>query len=163
MRRAALCCLLLAACASGPSTATTAQTYGGRCTSREGLPDRACTPGEADPRVTQANVGSTICRRGYTASVRPPAEVSHQIKIRLTRAYGIGDRPFSEVELDHLIPLSLGGASTDANLWPELRQGPYDVEDKDAVGVRLNRKVCEGRLSLQAAQHAIATNWRTAG
>ncbi|MCW2599759.1 MAG: hypothetical protein JWM02_1588 [Frankiales bacterium] len=162
MRALVPLCLLLAACASG-SPPTTAQTYGGRCTSRQGLPDPVCTPGEADPRVTPANVLTTICTRGYTASVRPPKDVSHQLKIRLTGAYGIGDMPFADVELDHLIPLSLGGASTDANLWPQLRHGSHNVEDKDAVAERLNRRVCRGELGLRAAQHAMATDWRTAG
>ena len=30
------------------------------------LPDRHCTPGHADPRVTQATIATTICRSGYT-------------------------------------------------------------------------------------------------
>jgi hypothetical protein len=162
VRAALVGCLLLAACSTATPTATPT-AYGGSCTSRGGLPDPACTPGEADPRVTQDNLHATICRRGYTASVRPPREVTHRIKIRLTKAYGIGSMPFSQVELDHLIPLSLGGASTDANLWPELRNGPHNVDDKDAVAVRLNRAVCSGRLGLAAAQHAISTNWETAG
>jgi hypothetical protein len=82
--------------------------------------------------------------------------------VRLTRAYGIGARPFSEIELDHLIPLSLGGASTEANLWPQLRSGPANVSDKDDIAQLLNRRVCRGQESLADAQHAIATNWKTA-
>ncbi len=162
MRAALAGCLLLAACSTAAPPAAP-RSYGGSCTSRLGLPDPVCTPGEADPRVTQDNVGATICRRGYSASVRPPQEVTHGIKIRLTRVYGIGSVPFSQLELDHLIPLSLGGASTDANLWPQFRSGPHNVDDKDAVAVRLNRRVCRGQLSLLAAQQAMATNWRTAG
>ena len=160
MRAALVACLLLTACASGTSAPT---SYGGRCTSHDGLPDPVCTPGEADPRVTASNLRSTICRRGYTASVRPPRAVSHAIKLRLTKAYGIGSVPFSKVELDHLIPLSLGGASTDANLWPQLRSGAHNVDDKDAIAVSLNHRVCAGSVSLSAAQHAMATNWETAG
>jgi hypothetical protein len=153
--------LLVAACSTSP--AGTATSYGAQCTSRAGLPDARCTPGEADPRVTPQNLRSTICRRGYTASVRPPKEVTNRIKVRLTRAYGIGDRPFSEIELDHLIPLSLGGASTEANLWPQLRSGPDNVSNKDDIAQLLNRRVCRGQESLAQAQHAIATNWKTAG
>ena len=108
-------------------------------------------------------MGSTICRRGYTASVRPPLEVTHAIKVRLTRAYGIGALPFAQVELDHLVPLSLGGSSSEANLWPQLRSGPHNVGDKDAVAVRLNRKVCSGQMRLADAQRAIAADWLTAG
>lgn len=41
------------------------------------LPRHDLTPGAIDPRVTQSNIRSTICRRGYTATVRPPFRV-HQ-------------------------------------------------------------------------------------
>ena len=41
---------------------------------REPLPDPACTPGAIDPAVTQADIATTICRTGYTATVRPPAK-----------------------------------------------------------------------------------------
>jgi hypothetical protein len=37
------------------------------------LPDPACTPGATNPDVTQASIGSTICRAGYTCTIRPPA------------------------------------------------------------------------------------------
>ncbi|MBV8598859.1 MAG: hypothetical protein JO017_08565, partial [Actinobacteria bacterium] len=30
------------------------------------------TPGATNPDVTQATIGSTICVRGWTATVRPP-------------------------------------------------------------------------------------------
>lgn len=155
-------CLLLAACGTA-APATTISTYGGSCTSREGLPDPACTPGEADPRVTPDNVHSTICRRGYTKSVRPAREVSHLLKIKVTRAYGIATVPFSKVELDHLIPLSLGGSSSQRNLWPQFRAGPANSEDKDTIAATLNSKVCSGQLGLRQAQQEMATNWRTAG
>lgn len=36
------------------------------------LPRRDVTPGAIDQRVTQSSIRSTICRRGYSASVRPP-------------------------------------------------------------------------------------------
>ncbi len=40
------------------------------------LPDPTCTPGAVDPGVTQSNLPQTICRSGYSSSVRPPAAVS---------------------------------------------------------------------------------------
>ncbi|MGB8652410.1 MAG: hypothetical protein WCD35_17320 [Mycobacteriales bacterium] len=161
MTRLLVCGLLLAACSAG-SPAPPPTSYGGRCSSHDGLPDPVCTPGETDPRVTQKDLRATVCRRGWTASVRPPKEVTHRIKVEVTRAYGIGDVPFSQIELDHLVPLSLGGASTVTNLWPELRTGGADAADKDVVEQRLQDEVCRGRISLRAAQRAIATNWRTA-
>ncbi len=72
------------------------------------LPRRDLTPGAIDPRVTQGNIASTICRRGYTATVRPPYEYSNAMKHRLMRAYGVTGS-IHDYELDHLIPLELGG------------------------------------------------------
>jgi hypothetical protein len=159
----ALALLLVTGCAGATSVPSKATSYGGRCTSRDGLPDPVCTPGDVDPRVTPGNVARTICRRGYSAWVRPPQEVTHRLKLQVTRDYGIPDVPFSEVELDHLVPLSLGGASDVRNLWPQLRSGPHDVADKDAVAERLHALVCSGRKGLRAAQQAMATDWRAAG
>ena len=48
------------------------------------------------------------------------------------RAYGV-DAPLSTVELDHLEPVSLGGASTVANLWPETWDGPEGAHVKDRL------------------------------
>src|SRR5690242_17427199 len=36
------------------------------------LPDPNCTPGVTNPDVTQDNLDSTICARGYTKTIRPP-------------------------------------------------------------------------------------------
>lgn len=155
--------LLMAGCSGpGPAAGEPAPVpAGGSCRAVGGLPDRRCTPGEADPRVTPANVAATICRRGYSASVRPSRDVSHAIKIRTSRAYGLQAVPFAQLELDHLVPLSIGGASTDRNLWPELRAGASGAATKDAVEERLHREVCAGRIGLRAAQTAIARDWRT--
>jgi hypothetical protein len=37
------------------------------------LADPARTPGVLNPDVTQANIRSTICRRGWTSTIRPPS------------------------------------------------------------------------------------------
>ncbi len=121
-----------------------------------------CTPGDVDPRVTQDSIASTICRRGYSSSVRPPEAVTHEIKVRLVAAYGLSGTPFARLELDHLVPLSLGGASDERNLWPEPRGGPSGAEAKDVVEVRLHDQVCSGAVELRVAQQAIARDWRTA-
>jgi hypothetical protein len=59
-------------------------------------------------------------------------------------------------ELDHLVPLELGGSNDTTNLWVEA--GPLP-NPKDAVEDALNREVCDGTLSLRAAQREIAQNW----
>ena len=131
-----------------------------QCHTRAGgqLPDPRCTPGSVDPAVTQASITSTICRSGYTAKVRPPeSETSHAKFDVAYPAYGIPDSATSE--LDHLVSLELGGSNDITNLWPEAGTVP---NPKDKVENALNRAVCDGRVSLAAAQLAIATDWMTA-
>ena len=47
-------------------------TIHGHCSYRDHgqLPDPRCTPGSIDPHVTQADIRSTICKKGWTASGR---------------------------------------------------------------------------------------------
>ena len=122
------------------------------------LPDRSCTPGSIDPAVTQRNIHSTICRAGWTAKVRPPESQTERAKYHVAYpAYDIPDSARSE--LDHLVPLELGGSNDITNLWPEVGKIP---NPKDSVEDTLNHAVCDGRVSLAAAQKAIATDWLTA-
>ena len=78
-------------------------------------PGAGSSPGEVDAHVTQATIHSTICEHGYTAKVRPPRPFTDATKRRL--ANGLHGSP-QDYELDHLIPLGLGGHPTSANnLW----------------------------------------------
>jgi hypothetical protein len=127
-----------------------------RGTTARPLPDPACTPGAANPAVTQATIRTTICRRGWTATVRPPQSVTGPMKRASARSYSFTGKS----EYDHLVPLELGGAAADPrNLWVE----PGSIPNlKDKVEGSLNHAVCSGRLSLVAAQLEIAHDWTTA-
>ena len=130
------------------------------CHSVNGLPDPICTPGVVDQRVTQANISTTICVRGYTKTVRPPLSYTHDLKVIQIAEYGYADTSLADYEEDHLIPLELGGNPTDRkNLWPQPRSGTYPASMKDLIENSLHTKVCAGVLTLAAAQAAIATNW----
>jgi hypothetical protein len=120
-------------------------------------PDPACTPGAIDPAVTQANIATTICRSGYTDTVRPPTSQTNKAKKSLYTAYGVSAGAASE--LDHLVSLELGGANDVTNLWPELGKVP---NPKDTVENDLHKAVCAGKVTLSAAQQAIAGDWETA-
>jgi hypothetical protein len=121
------------------------------------LPDRSCTPGAVDPAVNQGDIATTICRTGYTTKVRPPESQTEKLKFDVVEpAYGQRD---VSGELDHLVPLELGGANDAANLWVEAGSIP---NPKDAVEDALNKAVCDGQVRLRAAQQAIAANWLTA-
>jgi hypothetical protein len=133
------------------------------CHSINGLPDPTCTPGVADPRVTQDNLHSTICVSGYTTTVRRPSSYTDSLKRQQIKAYGYSDTRLADYEEDHLIPLELGGSPTDPkNLWPEPRSGGFPASRKDGVENSLRARVCAGLTTLAAAQAAIATNWESA-
>jgi hypothetical protein len=106
--------------------------------------------------VSQANIDETICTSGWTSTVRPPESYTEPLKFEQMAAYGDGGSA-GGYEEDHLIPLELGGSPTSPqNLWPEPGASP---NPKDAVEDAANAAVCDGRISLAAAQQAIATNW----
>jgi hypothetical protein len=105
-------------------------------------------------------VGQTVCTRGYTATVRPPAALTERIKREQMAAYGLTGQRLADYELDHLIPLELGGAPSDAaNLWPQPWAGDHNAHEKDAVEDFLRQRVCRGSTALLDAQRQIATNW----
>ncbi len=129
------------------------------CISINGLPDKACTPGDTDPKVTQDNIQQTICVSGYTKTVRPPVSYTDKLKVELMKEYGDTDSP-SNFELDHLISLELGGNPTsEANLWPESYNTALNAREKDKVENYLHGQVCSGKMNLQQAQLQISNNW----
>jgi len=140
------------------------------------LPVRAVTPGATNPVVTQASIGTTICRSGFTASIRPPVSYTDALKVtQLADGYAVnGNRNTAAYEEDHLIPLELGGsASSVRNLWPEpwerssahpagFAAAGTGAQTKDRIEDSLRSRVCDGQLTLVAAQRMIAANWRAA-
>jgi hypothetical protein len=72
----------------------------------------------------------------------------------------VGQHP--NFEIDHLVPLCLGGPDDFSNLWPQPRQtiaSKWNAEAKDRLERRLCEMVCSGQLDLATAQQAIATDW----
>jgi hypothetical protein len=124
------------------------------------LADPLRTPGVLNPDVTQANIRSTICRHGWTATIRPPVEYTNDLKRKQMRQYG-ETGSLSEYQEDHLISLELGGNPTDPrNLWPE----PYPrASDVDRIENDLNAQVCSGQLTLAQAQQREDTLKHTDG
>lgn len=109
------------------------------------LPDRHCTPGALAPRF----VLSEGCRLNTRAGVRG---MTLRRRALARAAYGAGDG----AAVDELIPASLGGSASLANLWV---QSKTDLRRKDALERRLSTRVCAGTLSLGIAQLALAGNW----
>lgn len=150
-----------------PPSSTTVQRQPppGSCRTRGGgllaLPDPSCTPGATNPAVTQATIGSTICRTGWTRTIRPPESVTGPEKRASLAAYG-DQGTLSGYEYDHLVPLEVGGAPNDPrNLWPEPQAGP-PPNIKDKLENRAKALVCRGQVPLDEAQRTIATDWVSA-
>ena len=102
------------------------------------LPDPRCTPGSIDPAVTQANLRSTICKSGYTKKVRPPESQTERFKYDV--AYPAYRTPGSErTELDHLVPLELGGGY--AVVYLRAGSGDTPAVTAASPGVRVSRAV----------------------
>ncbi len=124
------------------------------------VPNAGLTPGSTDARVTQDNIGQTICVAGYTKTVR---KVSTKTKSKVYSEYKVSKKDRSKYTIDHLIPLELGGSNALANLWPEPKKGDKGSHSKDTVENTLHSLVCAGTVTLADAQAAIATDWTTAG
>ena len=117
------------------------------------VPDPTLTPGEA--RTTDAG---DIC----STPTRELRHWSRERDDRILSEYGLPAGPHPNFEVDHLIPLCLGGADSDANLWPQPRRSlepKWNAERKDDLEHRLCEMVCAGELEVGAAQAEIRDDW----
>lgn len=143
-------------------------SYPAHCVARGALPDPGCTPGAVTSNINEGNIESTICVTGWTKTVRPPESESEPMKRTAMIAYGLPANAASTTELDHLVPLELGGANSVGagvgNLWPERSDIPNAGwrNTKDEVESKLRAAVCAHRVDLTRAQELIATDWTTA-
>jgi len=128
------------------------QTKTSGCVPHGGLPDSACTPGAIFPNATPQQ----ICQSGYTSTVR---NVPISEKDQAYAEYSIFHHSAGQYEVDHLVPLELGGSNDIANLWPEAASPTPGFHQKDLVENYLHDQMCSGAVSLQKAQVEIATNW----
>jgi len=120
------------------------------------------TTGAIDPAVRQANIDGTICRPGYARAARPTYAVTDAFKRHLMDVQHPGER-MADYELDHLIPISIGGAPFDPrDLWLQPRLGQANAGDKNDLAYVLWRLVCEHRVPLPTAQRAISKDWTQA-
>ncbi len=128
-------------------------------------PDRMLTPGSIDPSLTPEYIcsHSTSERRSVTTA----------LKKSVFAAYNVPFEDRANYEVDHFIPLALGGVNTctdtpTCNLWPEPHQksfpeiAPWGSETKDRLELRLYKMMCAGQISLHDAQVAISTDWEVA-
>ena len=142
------------------------------------LPDQDKTPGATDPAVaTAAEICSKTWKQGPAGA--PPLaggtltysqagrQTSETLKNQVFVTYGITNPHDggTSYEVDHRIPLSLGGRDELANLWPQSRTAPgFNAWIKDRLEDRLYNLVCHPKpgdrtVTLLQAQAVFLGDW----
>lgn len=114
------------------------------------LPSSFQTPG-AKGKANDAQV----CAADFEASVKPIAKWQRD---QALERYGKRPEDFTG-DLDHLIPISLGGTNDPDNLWPIPSNKDMGPDQKKALDLKLHELVCAKTLTLKAAQDAIKKDW----
>lgn len=139
-------------------------------------PNPLLTPGVVDPRVTQGNLKTTVCRSGagpaqtWSEAERPTSSVTNQLKRLVAAGYGISPFIPEAWEGDHLIAIGVGGLPRDLtfegkklrlihNFWDEPREGG-DTDRKDKLETKLHFDLCAGRITLKQAQEESLHFWK---
>ena len=122
------------------------------------LPDPLLTPGAV--LTTDAAI---VCTPGYSRRAR---RVTTATRRAVFVRYGLSYVP-RRYELDHLIPLELGGSNDIANLWPEAyalskNDRAMGARVKDRLEDELHRRVCASGMPLRTAQALIRRWWTNA-
>jgi len=122
-------------------------------------PDPHCTPGAANPRVSQGNLQQTVCVAGWSSRERKryaPQAYTESLKKQSIAAYGYADTNPRNYEEDHLWAIEDGGDPQSAlNLWAQ----PALVNDKDQFENFVHRQLCSGHMTLAEAGHELTTDW----
>lgn len=122
------------------------------------LPDSTVTPGVV--RTTSAH---EICMTTFRTG--PFRNTTQATKKAACAEYGVKNCPHvGTLELDHLLPLELGGLDDVKDLWPQPsdKPGAPGWQSKDKLENWLKKRVCSGKMSLADAQKAIMTDWYAA-
>jgi len=116
-------------------------------------PDADCTPGAA------MGISKTaVC----TTSTKGRRNVDESMRKEVYASYGLSyPQPTGKYEVDHFIPLELGGSNDLSNLWPQLASPMPGFHQKDCVEDYLHAQVCKqgATMTLAEAQRQITTDW----
>jgi len=115
------------------------------------LPDPKLTPGDVFADATKDDV----CTPGWASEHR---HVTESDRDRVYTEYGRTRGPGC-CEVDHLVPLELGGSNDIKNLWPQPDEPRPGAGEKDQLENALHEMVCKGELPLADAQKCIESNW----
>jgi hypothetical protein len=123
------------------------------------LPDPKLTPGDTFPGAT----ADDVCTPGWSREHRHVTEAD---RARVYAEYTDSQRTCrfangfaSCCEVDHLIPLELGGSNDIKNLWPQPQDPRPGSFEKDSLEDDLHAQVCAAKMSLADVQKCISSNW----
>jgi hypothetical protein len=119
----------------------------------EVLPDKNLTGGSVRTGDRDAACGHARESRGRMNAAR---------RDEILRRYGLPPGTHPDYEIDHLIPLCLGGSDDPSNLWPQPRRSieeTWNAEAKDRLERLMCNMVCDGQIDIAAAQEAFAADW----
>jgi hypothetical protein len=114
------------------------------------LPNGSQTPGA----TTKANMAQ-VCAADFESAAKP---VTGRQQSEALNRYGLRPENFTG-DLDHLIPVSLGGSNDPDNLWPLPPSRTLGPDQKKALDVKLHQLVCDSTITLKQAQDAIRKDW----
>ena len=97
-----------------------------------------------------------FCKSGYTRLAR---HVTAATKRKIYAAYGITSHHAGQYEIDHLVPLELGGSNSIANLFPEAAKPRPGFHDKDRLENEVHDRACAGQTGFRSLQKRIASDW----
>jgi hypothetical protein len=119
--------------------------------------------GALNPAVTQSKIDQTICVAGYAKGVQPATSYTNGVKQMLIQRTRMNPTRAQYYELDHIIPLALGGHPRKLdNLALQLREGENGAERKDTIETKLQCLVCSHQVTLAEAQREILEDWQAA-
>lgn len=113
-------------------------------------PNEVLTPGQI-----QTNDLNIICYHYYDQLL---VEVPDDVVKKVYAKYMIDNPGYKQFEIDHFIPLALGGSNNIENLWPQPKTTP-GYKEKDYVQLYLRDQVCNHGMNLTEARKQITGDW----
>jgi hypothetical protein len=125
-----------------------------------GLPGPEPNAWVCESRYHQANIEETICNPNWsTKNIRPPESYNSKLKTEQMRQWSLPGTA-ADYQEDHLISSNWEAARPILETYGQKRIPPSQVpERKTLLRTIFTNRSARGALTLEAAQHAIATDW----
>lgn len=123
-------------------------------------PNPKLTPGKVDTAKLSDLLAKYLCQKRMCTYSEAHRNVSSSEKNEVMAKYGVN----STGEIDHFIPLGLGGSNDISNLWPQPEHNiwngtDYGFRKKDRLETYLINEVKDSHISPVDAQECIRADW----